>query len=176
VPVAASLRRCVASSSPSAELWRRPRAFLDGLHRPARSHANRRPEGISRAPGAGEPFLCLLPLLPCPRRVCLPEDVSASTLVKRKVDHPGTGHRAPGTAQHRTAQSIEFTVASGTPAAVLLSHLAWEFRRTGWRKRNVHLRILPAKKGQNLFNIFNGYPICQASLLALHIAHTVHTV
>ena len=106
MPVAASLRRCVASSSPSAELWRRPRAFLDGLHRPARSHANRRPEGISRAPGAGEPFLCLLPLLPCPRRVCLPEDVSASTLVKRKVDHPGTGHRAPHSTVQRKASNL----------------------------------------------------------------------
>ena len=104
--VAASLRRCVASSSPSAELWRRPRAFLDGLHRPARSHANRRPEGISRAHLGGSPFYAFY-ILPRPRCVCLPEDVSASTLVKRKVDHPGTGHRwaphstAPYSAKHR---------------------------------------------------------------------------
>lgn len=84
-------------------------------------------------------------------------------------------HRAPGTAQqHSTVQRKASNLLSHREHAQLsYYHLAWEFRRTGWRTRNVHLRILPAKKGQNLFN---GYPICQASLLALHIAHTVHTV
>lgn len=125
MPVAASLRRCIAA-------LRRPlhQQSFEGVHghfsmastdlRGAMRTADRKAFlGHIRGGALSMPSTSTLPSARLPARRCVCK-------YSGEAESGSPWHRAPGTdghrtAQHRTAQSIEFTVASGTPAAVLLS-------------------------------------------------------